>query len=36
MELINSPFFIGEDKELVLQMLKTNNVPAVEVIDIND
>ncbi|MBB6445380.1 putative amidoligase domain-containing protein [Bacillus benzoevorans] len=35
MELINSPFFIGEDKELILQMLKTNNVQAVEIVDVN-
>lgn len=35
MELINSPFFIGEDKELILQILKTNNVQAVEIVDVN-
>nr|WP_295969693.1 YheC/YheD family protein [uncultured Bacillus sp.] len=35
MEFINSMFFLGEDKELVLQMLKINNVPAVEIVDAN-
>ncbi len=35
MELINSPFFIGEDKELVLQLLNTNHVQATEIIDNN-
>lgn len=33
MELIDSQFLIGKDKELMLQMLKINNVPAVEIIE---
>lgn len=36
METNKSPFFIGEDKELLLQMLKVNHVPAMEIIDAKD
>ena len=33
MELFNSPFFMVEDKELALQILRTNNVHAIEIVE---